>query len=143
MVLWCAKISTSEPELIYQPAETGPQDTELHLHSVNVVPKHNCNLYTLFAAPQHYPKTGPTHRMPDGCFSLTVAKPGSDAFFIVCQLDAMYLRSNVELVCEPGTKFRLEVPEKYSLLLSDGEPFEVHLLGSERPADWGTSTGAL
>jgi hypothetical protein len=144
MVLWCAKVNNCRQEVPYE----GEQDKELHLRSVNVVPS-NSNAYKAYTD-----SLGSYGRSSEESFYLEVAKPGTRDFFVFCHLQAR--ESYVDLVCEPGTKFRLHVPNRYTerpdVVRTFGGPrafddfydfhysfestsqFEVHLLGSIRPS---------
>jgi hypothetical protein len=146
MVLWCDEVNNLDQEAIYQQTEE-EHDMELHLRSVNVVPSDShSNAYKAYTD-----SLGSYGRSKEESFYLEVAKPGTRDFFIFCHLQA--LESHVDLVCEPGTTFPLQLPNRYTerpVVRTFGSPrafnynydfdysfestsqFEVHLIGSER-----------
>jgi hypothetical protein len=113
----------------YQPSN-GQQDTELHLQSVTVVPNIESSAYCTMTGSAHSEFC--TLRGVADLFCLMVAKPGTDTFFIIRHLEDLQ-GSNVDLRCEAGTRFHLQVPERFMHAMDRDEPLEVHLLGSERP----------
>lgn len=133
--VWCTKVSILEPEMTYEPSN-GQQDMVLHLHSVNVVPNRWSEAYRSIMGYGTSRGMYLPHDMDD-CFCLMVAAPGTEDFFIARQLQAVDQQGqNTGLLCEAGTRFRLQVPVKFREqplgVFGNDKPMEVHLLGTER-----------
>jgi hypothetical protein len=133
--VWGAKISSWEAEMTYEPSD-GQQDMVLNLHSVNVVPNRRSLAYNHIRGFRTNESMIP--RDMDECFCLMVAPPGTEDFVIARQLQAVDQQGHsMGLLCEAGTKFRLQVPVLYRqrddpYTSGDYEPMIVHLLGTER-----------
>lgn len=135
MAVWGAKVSSWERDLTYEPSN-GQEDMVLYLHFVSVVPNQRSRAYERFRK-RTIDSTSWPFDLGFDYFSLMVAKPGSDDFFIVRPLHTLAQQEQkLGLQCKAGTKFRLHVPTilkqpEFPDREINEEPLEVHLVGTE------------
>ncbi|GAQ86408.1 hypothetical protein KFL_002870120 [Klebsormidium nitens] len=110
MVLWCSELTNRAPLAVFQPRRGGPPGAQLLLKTVAIAPP---NVNALLSSQHGRPFVGGTV-LGESSFFLEVCPPGSGKFYTVCYLGGTEVGVRLDLVCEPGTKFRLGVPsEKY------------------------------